>query len=83
MPTYLESAFSLYSIDVNFDNSQSNIGIMWKGAFFGIVFVSERNTAKVGLSFPYLYYRESKPYVKDKVGMKAPLSFYALIKFNI
>lgn len=25
-----ESAFSLYSVDVNFDNSQSNIGIVWE-----------------------------------------------------
>ena len=49
--TYLESAFSLYSIDVNFDNSQSNIGIMWKGAFFGIVFVSHEIQPKWGYPF--------------------------------
>ena len=34
------------------------------------------------ISSPYLYYRESKPYAKDKVGMKAPLSFYALSSFT-
>ena len=66
MCRHIRKRIFAYSIDVNFDNSQSNIGIMWKGAFFGVYSYIYRNTSKVGLSFPYPYYRESKPYVKDK-----------------
>lgn len=66
--TYLESAFSLYSDRVNLDTSLSNIRIMVEECLLWYVIRTKRNTAKVGLSSPYIYYRESKPYTEDKVG---------------
>ena len=53
------------------------------GCSLWCVFVHLSKYNQSGASSPYLYYRESKPYAKDKVGMKAPLSFYALFMFYI
>lgn len=75
--------FLLYSVSVNLDTSQSNIRIMWEECLLWYVIRSKRNTAKVGLSSPYLYYRESKPYAKDKVEDEGSTFLLCLYKLYV
>lgn len=45
-----ESAFSLYLVSVNFDNSQSKNGIMWEGRSLGVYSYINTKYIQVGLS---------------------------------
>lgn len=77
----LESAFSLYSVGVNFDNSQSNIGIMWKRrSLWRVYSFFEIYRYKWGCLFLIHITGKSKPYAKDKRCWRPRFSFLCHIE---